>query len=91
MPKQPSPSVVYPAAVGHGDVTRLLGDVDDAKIAGILALRPSLVELEQAATWIGGNGDVLARKGHRLAGIVADIVEILATDEEDDEPPPASS
>ena len=37
-----------PATVGHEDVTRILGEVDDAKIVEILALKPTLQALEEA-------------------------------------------
>jgi hypothetical protein len=70
------------------DAKRILGDLDDAKMIEILALNPSLADLEQAAIWATGDGDVLARSGHPLAGVIAEIVDILAADEEE-EPPPA--
>jgi hypothetical protein len=73
-------------AAGPDELKAILGDVDDAKVIEILKLQPSIAELEQAAVWAVGDGDVLARGGHPLAGKVAEIVEILAVDEE--EPPP---
>jgi hypothetical protein len=64
----------------------ILGDFDDAKIIEILVLNPSVADLEEAAIWATGDGDVLARNGRPLAGLAADIVEILTADE--DELPP---
>jgi len=54
----------------HEDVTRILGEVDDAKIVEILALKPTFQELEEAALWVTGDGDALARAVTRLAGLL---------------------
>jgi len=86
MSKQPSVSGAHQVLAGRDDLRRILGDLDDAKIIEILALNPSLTELEKAAMWATGDGDILARSGHPLAGIVANIIDIAAADEE--EPPP---
>ena len=86
MSKQPSGSGTHMATVGRNDLTRLLGDVEDAKLIDILALEPTLAEVEEAAIWVAGDGDVLAKSGRPLAGVVANIVDILTADEE--EPPP---
>lgn len=87
MSKQTSVSDARPpATVGYDDVIRVLGEIDDASIIEILALTPTLNDLEQAAIWAAGDGDVLAKQGHPLTGVVADIVDILTVYEE--EPPP---
>jgi hypothetical protein len=86
MSKQPSRSNADPASSRRDDLRRILGDVDDAKIIEILALGPSLTELEEAAMWAAGDGDFLAKSGRPLAGVVAQVVDILTADEE--EPPP---
>lgn len=86
MSGQPPTSRAHSAPIGRDDLRRILGDMDDAKTIEILALNPSLADLEQAAIWATGDGDVLARSGHPLVGIAAAIVDILAVDEE--EPPP---
>ena len=72
-----------PATAGHEDLTRILGEVDDARIVEIIALKPTLQELEEAALWITGGGDVLAKSGHPLGGVVAAIVDIMIPDEEE--------
>jgi hypothetical protein len=74
-------------AVTQEDLARLVGDLDERKTLDILALKPTVAELEEAAIWAEGDGDVLARIGHPLAGVVAQIVDILTADEE--EPPAA--
>jgi len=75
------------ATISRDDLCRILGDIDDAKIIEILALKPTLPEVEQAAVWATGDGDVLAKSGHPLAGVASDIVDILTADEEDEPPP----
>jgi hypothetical protein len=74
------------ATVSRNDMTRLFGDVEDAKLIDILALKPTLAEVEEAALWVAGDGDVLAKSGRPLAGVVANIVDILTADEEEPHP-----
>jgi len=83
MSKQLSASGSRPATVGRDDLIRILGELDEAMIIEILDLSPSLNDLEQAAIWAAGDGDVLAKQGHALAGVVADIVDILTVEEEE--------
>lgn len=66
------------------DAKRLLGDADDSKIAEVLAVQPTIWELEEAAIWHRGDGDVLGKKGYPLSGKAAQIFEILSADDEDD-------
>jgi hypothetical protein len=72
-------------AANAADVTRLLGELDAAQMSEILALAPTLAELEQASAWLRGEGDQPAREGHPLAGKAAAIFDIAAQ-EEDIEP-----
>jgi len=83
MSKLPSVPIVQRAVASRDDVRHVLGDMEDAKIMDILALRPSLAEVEAAAMWTTGDGDILAKGGRPLEGVVADIVGLLAKDEED--------
>ena len=71
------------ATVGRDDLTRIFGEIDDIKITEILALKPTLQELEEAAVWATGNGDVLGKSGHPLSAVVAAIVDILTADEDE--------
>jgi hypothetical protein len=72
--------------VGRQEVRRILGDIDDVKVVEILALNPSLNDIEEAAAWLTGNRDVLAKDGLMLTGAASAIVELLATDEEEPSP-----
>jgi len=67
----------------HVDLMRILGEVDDAAIVEILALKPTLQEVEEAALWVTGNRDILAKDGHPCGGVVAAIVEIMISDDEE--------
>jgi hypothetical protein len=73
-------------AINADQLRAIVGSIDDAKFIEILELKPTVAEVEQAAIWATGNGDVLAKQGRPLAGKAAQIVEILTADEE--EPPP---
>jgi hypothetical protein len=86
MPTQEPVRKARPASASHDDLRRLLGDIDEDKAIKILALNPTVAELEQVAMWATGEGDVLAKSGHPLTGLLAVILDIVTADEE--EPPP---
>ena len=68
--------------VSQDEVRRLLGELDDEKVAEILKLRPTLQEVELAAVGLDGRTDVLVKAGHHLSGTTAQILEIVLSDEE---------
>jgi hypothetical protein len=82
MSKKLSTLSAHPTVASRDDVRLMLGAVDEATIIEILALRPTPADLEEADIWATGDGDVLARSGRSLAGVVADIV----ADEEEPTP-----
>ena len=67
------------------DVRRVLGDLDDTKVVGILALKPSLADLEDVAMCMAGDHDVLAKSGHHVPVVAAQIIELLAEEERETE------
>ncbi len=70
------------------DVRRLCGDLSDHKVLSILALEPSIAELEAAAAWVAAGSDITGEERPRLGGTTGDIAEILETGQdflEDDE------
>jgi hypothetical protein len=80
-PHDPRNAVNAPAARRDAvcaDVQRLLGAIATDKIVAIMALRPSLAELEEAALWVQGENYLLGR--HPLVGIAARIFEIAGVD-----------
>jgi hypothetical protein len=54
------------ATAACDDLLRLVGDVDECKVFDILALRPTVAEIGQAALW------ALAKGGHPLIGTAAE-------------------
>jgi hypothetical protein len=68
--------------LGHDDVRRIAGDIDDAKIAAIIGTGASLEELEEAVAWIAGESDVMGEARVPLSGVVAQVYDLLVQDED---------
>ena|SRR5215471_3364887 len=66
-----------------GDVEHLLGHIAADQIAEILALQPTLAELEQAVMRTAGADDIVGRSPRPLRGKVGRICEIIAPDEDE--------
>jgi hypothetical protein len=88
MTERHSATKPHASATTREDVRHILGDVQESCVVEILALRPSVRDLEQAAVWLAGDGDWLGRDGRPLAGTAADIVAIVAEQEEEEEQGP---
>jgi phosphoglycolate phosphatase-like HAD superfamily hydrolase len=71
-----------PRALTPQDVRHIVGDLDDAKIAAILATDATVEELEEAAAWASGESDVMGDLERPLEGVVATVYDILMTGEE---------
>ena len=63
----------------HDDVVRLVGDLEDAKVAEILAIAPTLEEMEEAVAWAESESDVMGELEKSLSGRAARVYEILMT------------
>ena len=77
-------------AARHGlatadDVRRILGNLDPTKMLPIMALRPTITDVEEASVWLGGDRDVFG-PGLPLRGTASRIVTILTADEEEEPP-----
>ena len=68
------------------DVHQILGAVDDSTALAILALHPTVTQLEEARVWLAGEGDVLGKEHRPLDGVVAQIFDMLAVEEEEQPP-----
>lgn len=66
------------------DLKRIIGDLDDAKVLDILALRPTILDVEKSFMWLSGDTDVFGA-GEPLGGVAGDIIAILTTDEEEEQ------
>jgi predicted NUDIX family NTP pyrophosphohydrolase len=65
------------------DVTRIFGALEEAKLLAILDLRPTVLEVEEASMWLGGDADIFGA-GQPLKSTQGDIVAILTADEDDE-------
>ncbi len=73
----------------RAEFLRIFGERDDALVAEVLALRPTVPELEQVALMVAGQAEELGKRGQVPRGVVAEILEILSSVEdqgEDDSP-----
>ena len=66
-------------------VRHVAGPLNDDAVAAVLRVGPSLEELEVATRYALGEGDLVDRAGHPLAGRVAQLYEILSAEEADEE------
>lgn len=68
----------------HDDLIHALGNLEATKIADILALRPTVAEVEEAAVRLAGEEEDLAEDRRQAKGVVAEILNILAVEQEED-------
>jgi hypothetical protein len=57
--------------------------MDDSTLVAIMALNPTVAQLEEARLWLNGAGDVLGREKRPLDGVVAQIFDMLALEDEE--------
>ena len=70
-----------PRSLTPQDIKDIVGDLDDARIAAILATDATVKELEEAAAWVSGESDVMGDLERPLEGVVARLYDILMTGE----------
>jgi hypothetical protein len=68
-----------------GEIRAILGALDESDVLEIAALRPTVRDLEEAATWLSGDRDIFGA-GEPLRGIAAAIIAVLTPDDEDQAP-----
>lgn len=81
----PEPTAEPTGHVSSDDIKAILGDVDEAALLEIVGLRPTIRDLEEAATWLSGDRDIFGA-GEPLKDVAAEIVAILTANEENGEP-----
>jgi hypothetical protein len=64
-------------------VRSVLGTLDEAKLLNILALRPTILDVEEASIWLAGDSDIFGA-GQPLKPAAGEIVAILTVDEEEE-------
>jgi hypothetical protein len=82
MPKPKSGQSMHHQEATGSDVHQILCDMDDSTAVAIMALRPTVAQLEEARVWLNGAGDVLGREHRPLDGVVAEIFDMLKVEEE---------
>ena len=78
-PRRTGPAV-RPQSLTSGDIVKITGPIDAAKIAEIMAARPTAEELEEAVAWAAGASDVMGELRRPLTGTVARLYDILTAD-----------
>ena len=71
---------VRPQSLTSQDIVKITGPIDPAKIAQIMAARPTAEELEEAVAWAAGASDVMGELRRPLSGTVARLYDILTAD-----------
>jgi len=67
------------------DIKRIIGDLDEAKLLDIMALSPTIVDVEEASMWLSGDTDIFGA-GEPVKRVAGEIVAILTADEEEEPP-----
>ena len=65
------------------DIQRLLGNLEATTVSAILALTPTIAEVEKAALWAEGEGETLTVR-HQPRGTVDAILNLITVDEDDE-------
>ncbi|WP_119304274.1 hypothetical protein [Dongia deserti] len=66
--------------LSHEDVIRLVGDLDDATIAAILAIGATYQEIEQALKWAGAGPDESRLDAEGMTPTAEQVFDILLSD-----------
>jgi hypothetical protein len=70
-------------SVTSADIERLFCALDASTIAAVMALRPTLAEVEEAALWAAGEGEALPEP-HQPGSVVAQILDLVAPEEDEE-------
>ncbi len=82
MPSENRPSAVRPGAPAtRAQIAEILGRMDDAKAARIIASGATLEDLEEAAALAAGESDVLGAARLRASVRVQAVYDILTAEE----------
>ncbi len=83
MAKAPTAASDRKPLAASDDLRRILGDLDETKMIDILALRPTVRDVEEASLWLAGDLDIFGA-GKPLKPKAGEIVAILTADEEEE-------
>ncbi len=79
----PNPDSDGTAIATHADVVGIFGNIDADKLLAILALHPTIAEVEEASMWLSGDTDVFGAN-KPVKGKVSRIITILTAEEEEE-------
>ena len=86
MTPSPKSSVSNPKGTGdqitHDEISQMVGDLEDAKVAAIMAIGPTVEELEEAIAWAEAESDVMGKLEKPLNAVASQVYEILMTRKE---------
>jgi len=82
MAKEPTTAHDRDRPAAADDLKRIFGALDERKLLDILALRPTIFDVEEASVWLAGDGDLFGARP--LKPVAGEIVAILTTDEEEE-------
>ena len=68
--------------ITRDDIIHLFGEVNDHRVVEILETDASLEDLEEAASWLADESDVMGEARLPLTGRAGQVYEILARDKE---------
>ena len=63
----------------------IVGDIEDTKVAAIVATGATLDDLEAAMAWAAGENDVMGDVRHLASPMIAAVYDILTADEAADD------
>jgi hypothetical protein len=75
------PNIQFNDLASTRDIKAILGALDENDLLEIAALRPTVRDVEEAATWLSGDRDIFGA-GEPLRGVAAEIVAILTPDDD---------
>ena len=71
----------------RADLQQILGDMDDETAVTILALHPSIAQIEEAGIWLNGGDEIAGRERRPFDAVVAQILDLVVIEEEEQPPP----
>jgi hypothetical protein len=75
------PSAAAPALAG--DIRQILGELDERRMLDILALKPTVPDLEEVRMYLSGDKDIFS-PGEPLKQLAGAIVSIISADDEEE-------
>lgn len=70
-----------PDRLTHAQIAEIVGDIDDAMAAAIIATGATFEELEEAVAWAAGESDVMGDLRLRASAVVGEVYDLLTAEE----------